>query len=216
VHRSIAAAGCAASAAIVFGVAMALPVYAGPVRASVGSDPLSRRALAGQVANETPTPGADPTVDPTTTTPPTTPPPTTSAPAPTPTQPKPTKSKSPSPTPTRKPTTAPTQAPVKKTPAYRVPTFTQPPESRPTLEPGVLEEEDDPAEETAAPVAVRSTPSTKARRDIAFIIIGVGGAALLGLGGIAGLYFTSGRHVAPAAADPEDGYGAEGDGTERD
>lgn len=82
------------------------------------------------------------------------------------------------------------------------------------MEPGVLEEEDDPADQTQPPVAVRSTPSAQARRDIAFVIIGVGAAALLGLGGIAGLYFTRTQPVAHAPVEAEDGDSADGDGTE--
>lgn len=229
-HRSIAAVCCAASASVVVGVALALPVYAGPVRNSVGGDLPLERGPAGhapaRARGQAPAPqsshgpGNDPTVNPPTTEPPTTtspPSPTATATTPPPVKPKPTKT-APSPTQPPKRTTAPPRPPVKKTPAYAVPTYSQPPESRPTLEPGVLEEEEETADETAAPVAVRSTPSTQARRDIAFIIIGVGSAALLGLGGIAGLYFTRARPVAAPArppADAEDGYGAEGDGTER-
>jgi hypothetical protein len=83
------------------------------------------------------------------------------------------------------------------------------------MELGALEEEeDDPADATQPSVAARSTPSAQARRDVAFVIIGVGGAALLGLGGIAGLYLTRTQPVAHAPVAAEDGYSADGDGTE--
>jgi outer membrane biosynthesis protein TonB len=210
VHRSIPTACCLASAVAAFGLAAALPAYAGQVQTAV------RASDSGEVGlpQASPSPDNSPTIAP-----PTTPPPTTTAPSPTdtattspPAKPKPTRSTSPSSTPKR--TVAPTRAPVRKTPAYTVPTYPLPPEARPTLEPGDLEEEDEPADETKPPVALRSTPSVTAKREIAFVILGVGGAALLGLGGIVGLYFTRAQPVTYPPVDGEDGESADGAGTE--
>lgn len=188
-HRSIVLACCALGAAAVVGLTAALPAYADRAPSLVAQQPNPEQT--GKPTDNPTDPTDPPTTPPTTTPPPTTPPviQPTQKPTPKPTQTAtPTKTAKPAPAKTRQPTG----------PAKTQETFTPPPEG-PSDEASdgavvMQEQEDGPSADPAAGKAsIDAKAGAGVRKDVAFIIIGVGAAALLGLAGIAGLYFTSGR-----------------------